>query len=87
MGLQIFMGHYSSMVGAATFVIIFFGSNIVKHLGWRFGALTTPVLMGGLAAPFFAYVITQVNPKPSTPTRNPQTLSSKPTISHRAGEP
>jgi len=54
---QIFMGNYSSMVGAATFVIIFFGSNIVKHLGWTVGALTTPVLMGGLAAPFFAYVL------------------------------
>jgi ATP:ADP antiporter, AAA family len=55
---QIFMGNYSSLVGAATFIIIFFGSNIVKHLGWRVGALTTPVLMGGLAAPFFAYVVT-----------------------------
>lgn len=54
---QIFMGNYSSLVGAATFIIIFFGSNIVKHLGWTVGALTTPVLMGGLAAPFFAYVI------------------------------
>ncbi len=32
---QIFMGNYSSLVGAATFIIIFFGSNIVKHLGWR----------------------------------------------------
>ena len=32
---QIFMGNYSSMVGAATFIIIFFGSNIVKHLGWK----------------------------------------------------
>lgn len=31
----------------------------VKHLGWTVGALTTPVLMGGLAAPFFLYVITQ----------------------------
>ena len=40
-----------------SFIIIFFGSNIVKHLGWTVGALTTPVLMGGLAAPFFAYVI------------------------------
>jgi len=56
---QIFMGNYSSMVGAATFVIIFFGSNIVKHLGWTVGALTTPVLMGVLAVPFFGYVITQ----------------------------
>uniref|UniRef100_A0A6T6X1H5 ADP,ATP carrier protein n=1 Tax=Hemiselmis tepida TaxID=464990 RepID=A0A6T6X1H5_9CRYP len=54
---QIFMGNYSSLVGAATFVIIFFGSNIVKHLGWTIGALTTPVLMGGLAAPFFSFVI------------------------------
>uniref|UniRef100_A0A6U4VLG5 ADP,ATP carrier protein n=1 Tax=Hemiselmis andersenii TaxID=464988 RepID=A0A6U4VLG5_HEMAN len=54
---QIFMGNYSSLVGAATFIIIFFGSNIVKHLGWTIGALTTPVLMGGLAAPFFTYVI------------------------------
>jgi hypothetical protein len=32
---QIFMGNYSSLVGAATFIIIFFGSNIVKHLGWK----------------------------------------------------
>ena len=32
---QIFMGNYSSLVGAATFIIIFFGSNVVKHLGWR----------------------------------------------------
>mmetsp|Transcript_1427 Transcript_1427/g.2879 ORF Transcript_1427/g.2879 Transcript_1427/m.2879 type:complete len:567 (+) Transcript_1427:142-1842(+) len=55
---QIFMGNYSSLVGAATFVIIFFGSNIVKHLGWTVGALTTPVLMGALAAPFFAFVLT-----------------------------
>jgi len=55
---QIFMGNYSSLVGLATFIIIFFGSNVVKHLGWKVGALTTPVLMGGLAAPFFAYVIT-----------------------------
>jgi AAA family ATP:ADP antiporter len=54
---QIFMGNYSSLVGAATFIIIFFGSNIVKHLGWTVGALTTPVLMGGLAAPFFGYVM------------------------------
>jgi len=29
------MGNYSSMVGASTFIIIFFGSNIVKHLGWK----------------------------------------------------
>ena len=38
------MGNYSSLVGAATFVIIFFGSNIVKHLGWRAGRV------GGVSA-------------------------------------
>lgn len=27
---------------ATTFIVIFFGSNIVKHLGWRIGALATP---------------------------------------------
>lgn len=53
---QRFMGFYSSTVGATTFVVIFFGSNIVKHLGWRIGALATPVMMAALAVPFFAAI-------------------------------
>lgn len=53
---QRFMGYYSSTVGATTFVVIFFGSNIVKHLGWRIGALATPVMMALLAIPFFGAI-------------------------------
>ena len=53
---QRFMGFYSSTVGATTFVVIFFGSNIVKHLGWRIGALATPVMMAFLAIPFFGAI-------------------------------
>lgn len=52
-----FMGKYSSTLGVATFVVIFFGSNLIKHLGWRAGALATPVSMAALAAPLFAVVI------------------------------
>lgn len=40
-----------------TFVVIFFGSNLIKHLGWRAGALATPVSMALLAAPLFGVVI------------------------------
>ncbi len=53
---QRFMGYYSSTVGATTFIVIFFGSNIVKHLGWRIGALATPVMMACLAVPFFGAI-------------------------------
>jgi len=47
------------------------------HIHTQVGALTTPVLMGGLAAPFFAYVITMVplpSPLPPTPPLLPQPL-------------
>lgn len=40
-----------------TFVVIFFGSNLIKHVGWRAGALATPVSMAMLAAPLFGVVI------------------------------
>ena len=32
-------------------------SNIIKHVGWRSGALATPLVMGLLAAPFFWLII------------------------------
>ncbi len=54
---QQFMGNYSTLMGATTFVVIFFGSQIVKRFGMRVGALTTPVMLGLLAAPFFGYII------------------------------
>jgi len=54
---QQFMGNYSTMMGATTFVVIFFASQIVKTLGMKVGALTTPIMLGLLAAPFFGYII------------------------------
>ncbi|CAM9350401.1 unnamed protein product [Pylaiella littoralis] len=52
-----FMGKYSSTLGMTTFVVIFFGSNLIKHVGWRAGALATPLSMALLAAPLFGVVI------------------------------
>lgn len=46
-----------STLGMTTFVVIFFGSNLIKHVGWRAGALATPVSMAMLAAPLFGVVI------------------------------
>lgn len=40
-----------------TFLVILLGSNMIKHLGWRVGALATPFSMAILAAPFFLVVI------------------------------
>ena len=51
-----FMGRYSTMVGMSSFVMTFIGSGIVKSLGWRAGALMTPVVMGVLGLPFFASI-------------------------------
>lgn len=48
-----FMGRYSTLVGSAATVMMFIGARIVKGLGWRAGALTTPLMMGLLALPFF----------------------------------
>ena len=44
---QRYFAQFSGRVGATTIVVIFFGSNIVKSkaLGWRGGALLTPLIM------------------------------------------
>eukprot|EP01032_Pedospumella_encystans_P025108 gene25108-28388_t len=52
-----FMGRYSTLVGCTAFVMMFVGSSVVDALGWRAGALVTPVMMGVLALPFFGCVI------------------------------
>lgn len=56
---QRYFAQFSGRVGATTIVVIFFGSNIVKSkaLGWRGGALLTPLIMGVLAAPFFWLIL------------------------------
>jgi len=54
---QRFMGNFTSIVGVATFLIIFIGSNVVKHLGWKVGALVTPLVMACIGIPFFSTII------------------------------
>jgi len=54
---QRFMGNFTTTVGMTTFMIIFVGSNIVKHLGWRVGALMTPLMMAFVGIPFFSTII------------------------------
>ena len=50
---QRYMGNFSSIVGATTFIIIFLGSNVINKFGWRTGALTTPFAMSLVSVPFF----------------------------------
>lgn len=54
---QRFMGNFSTIVGATTFLVIFVGSNVIKRLGYRIGVLATPVMMLFATAPFFAATI------------------------------
>jgi AAA family ATP:ADP antiporter len=54
---QRFMGNFSSAVGASTCVVILFGVQVIRILGWRVGAIATPFLMALLAAPFFACIL------------------------------
>jgi len=52
-----FMGNFSSLVGMTTLFVILAGSNIIKLLGWRVGAVTTPVVMSVLAVPYFICIV------------------------------
>jgi len=52
-----FNGRCSTLIGTSSFVMMVVGVNIVKTLGWRAGALMTPLMMGLLAAPFFGCLI------------------------------
>lgn len=52
-----FMGLLYMAMGAVTFVIILIGSSIVRVLGWKKGALATPVMLGLTGLLFFAFLI------------------------------
>eukprot|EP00934_Nitzschia_sp_Nitz4_P002386 Nitzschia sp. Nitz4//scaffold1_size375055//216512//218346//NITZ4_000287-RA/size375055-augustus-gene-0.719-mRNA-1//-1//CDS//3329541078//2381//frame0 len=54
---QRFMGNFSSAVGLATTIVIFFGVHLIRILGWKVGALATPVTMAILSAPFFVSIL------------------------------
>lgn len=48
-----FMGNYSSLIGLSAFFMMLIGSGVINMLGWKAGALMTPLVMGVLGAPFF----------------------------------
>jgi AAA family ATP:ADP antiporter len=54
---QRFMGNVSSAVGLCTSIVIFFGVHVIRLLGWKVGAMATPVVMAVLAMPFFACIL------------------------------
>eukprot|EP00578_Thalassiosira_sp_NH16_P029460 CAMPEP_0181087910 /NCGR_PEP_ID=MMETSP1071-20121207/6514_1 /TAXON_ID=35127 /ORGANISM="Thalassiosira sp., Strain NH16" /LENGTH=544 /DNA_ID=CAMNT_0023169809 /DNA_START=182 /DNA_END=1819 /DNA_ORIENTATION=+ len=54
---QRFMGNFSSIVGLSTCIIIFIGVHAIRILGWRMGALSTPLVMSCLALPYFCSIL------------------------------
>jgi AAA family ATP:ADP antiporter len=52
-----FMGKFSATTGVVTLITFTIGSNVIRRLGWKIGALFTPVMIlvtGGL---FFIFVV------------------------------
>jgi AAA family ATP:ADP antiporter len=52
-----FMGKFSASTGVVTFITFTIGSNVIRRLGWKIGALLTPLMIlitGGL---FFIFVL------------------------------
>ena len=62
---QRFMGNFSSAVGLSTCIVIFFGVQVIRLLGWKVGALATPTIMAVLAAPFFACILLGLEGSPN----------------------
>jgi AAA family ATP:ADP antiporter len=54
---QRFMGNFSSLVGFSTCIVIFMGVHAIRILGWRIGALATPMVMALLGLPFFSSIL------------------------------
>jgi len=54
---QRFMGNFSSAVGLSTCIVIVFGVHVIRLLGWRVGAMATPVTMAALSLPFFGLIL------------------------------
>jgi len=52
-----FMGRFSQITGLVTIVIIFFGSNLIRRLGWKRAALITPFVVLTTGVSFFSFVI------------------------------
>ncbi|HET9843839.1 MAG TPA: Npt1/Npt2 family nucleotide transporter, partial [Gammaproteobacteria bacterium] len=52
-----YMSMYSMINGLATFVVILIGSNVIRVLGWKVGALATPIMLGVTGLLFFYFMI------------------------------
>ncbi|MCB1109026.1 MAG: NTP/NDP exchange transporter, partial [Chlamydiia bacterium] len=53
-----FMGLFTLVTGVvSTLTMLFVGGNVIRKLGWKFGALTTPVMMLVTGAIFLALVL------------------------------
>ncbi|MCH9613000.1 MAG: ADP,ATP carrier protein 1 [Chlamydiia bacterium] len=53
-----FMGAFSMCTGITTMlVILIFSSNVIRRLGWTFGALVTPVMLLITGGAFFGFMI------------------------------
>ena len=63
---QRFMGNFSTAVGASTLIVIVLGVHLIRIMGWRAGALATPIAMAALAMPFFGSILAGLD--------SPQTL-------------
>lgn len=54
---QAFWGTFVIFSGLSTFVVILIGSSLIRVLGWRVGALATPVIIGITGLLFFCLII------------------------------
>lgn len=55
---QAFMGWFSTGTGLVTvLMMLFVGSNVIRRLGWTFGALFTPVVLLITGLLFFAFIL------------------------------
>ena len=53
-----FMGRFSQLTGIVTiFMMLFFGSNLIRRKGWQFAALVTPIILVITGIGFFAFIL------------------------------
>jgi AAA family ATP:ADP antiporter len=52
-----YMGMVSFYSGLATFVVILIGGYLVRLLGWKAGALATPIILGITGLGFFCFML------------------------------
>lgn len=52
-----FMNQFTQIGGLVTVAVILFGGALLRALGWRVGALATPVIIGITGAAFFFFLI------------------------------